>query len=100
MMRRLCAVLFVVLVLSPFNAPFQTCGDALIPASGPSATDTHSILLIGPLVEGGTRRATANATSQAFTLPRFQQCIAFGSPFVPSAQPGSPASVLSSVLRR
>jgi hypothetical protein len=92
--------MFVVLVLSPFNAPFQTCGDALIPANGPSATDSHSVPLVGPLVEGGTRRATAMGTPQAFTLPRFKQFMAFGAPFMPTAQPGSPASVPSSVLRR
>jgi hypothetical protein len=99
MLRRLCAVLFVVLVLSPVNAPFQTCGDTLIPVKGPSASDTESITLIGPIVESGARRVTALTTFSVCVLPHFKHAVAFDPPLVLMPQRGSSTS-LSSVLRR
>jgi hypothetical protein len=65
-----CAVLLILLVASPFTAPFRACGKALIPETArPAANDADGVSLIGSPVERAVRRVMPLAPLPAFDVP-------------------------------
>lgn len=89
-----CALLLILLTVSPFTAPFRTCGDALMPdSSRPTAHDSDSNSRIGSPGERIVRRVTPLAPLPAFDVPFPTrstavdiQSIAEADPFIASPQ--------------
>jgi hypothetical protein len=64
-----CALLLILLTVSPFTAPFRTCGDTLLPDSSPTAHDADSNAQTGSPVERIVRRVTPLAPLPKFDVP-------------------------------
>jgi len=91
------AVLLILLVAAPFTAPFQTCGDTLVPdSSRPIAHDADSGSRIGSPVERIVRRVTPLAPLPAFEVPLAARATAVDLPSIAEADPfnASPQSII------
>jgi hypothetical protein len=92
------AVLLILLAASPFTAPFQTCGNMLLPDSiRPTASNADDNFQLGSPLERVVRRVTPLALLPASGVPLAAQPAAFVAPPVARWAPLhalSPSTVL------
>jgi hypothetical protein len=71
MLKKLCALVFLALAISPFTAPFQTCDEAGATVVGPVHSENDNGSLVPPLVTKAGRLTVAVAPPAGLDVSYF-----------------------------
>ena len=98
MLRNLCALALLVLAVSPFTAPFQTCGDVTAATVAPINNENDPGSLVSPLVTKTGRLTVAVARPTRLGVSYFVPLALFP-PFVRPTSHTRHESIRPAVLR-
>lgn len=98
MLKDLCALVFLALAVSPFTAPFQTCGEANAAVVAPINNENDPGSLVSPLVMKAGRLTVAIASPGGLGVSHFVP-LALLTPFIPPTSHTRHDSIRPTVLR-
>ena len=98
MLKKVCALVFLVLAVSPFTAPFQTCADATAAVVAPLNNESDPGSLVSPLVTKAGRLTVAVAPPAGLGVSYFVP-LASLTPFTPPTSHTRNDSIRPAVLR-